>query len=502
MSNGQFCQRTRREFLWEAGGGFAGTALTGMLAADGFFAPGSVSAAEAAGAAKSLATSGLAGGSAAFVNPMAPKKPHFAPKATSVIFLFMYGGPSHIETFDYKPKLYPLDGKTIPVKTFGRGGRKNEGRVVGPKWQFKPYGQCGKLVSDLFPNLGECVDDMAFIHSMYAESPIHGSAMLMMNSGRILSGHPSLGSWVTYGLGSENQNFPGYVVMLDKSGGPISGPKNWSSGYMPAAYQGTVIRASGVPIHNLEAPAGISRDLQRRVLDRLRDRNQIHLQERMDNSDLAARIASYELAFNMQQHAPEAVDFGQESEKTLGLYGIDQPRTEDFGRKCLLARRLVERGVRFIQIYSGGAHNDDNWDAHSDIVVNHTKHAGNTDKPIAGLLKDLRQRGLLDKTLVVWGGEFGRQPTAEYAQGTGRDHNAFGFTMWMAGGGIKGGVSIGETDELGSAAVSDRCHVKHLHATVLNQMGLDPNHLAYFYGGLDQKLVGVEGADPIAKLIG
>jgi hypothetical protein len=290
--------------------------------------------------------------------------------------------------------------------------------------------------------------------------------------------------------------------MLDKSGGPISGPKNWSSGYMPAAYQGTVIRASGVPIHNLEAPAGISRDLQRRVLDRLRDRNQSHLHERMDNSDLAARIASYELAFNMQQHAPEAVDFGQESEKTLGLYGIDQPRTEDFGRKCLLARRLVERGVRFIQIYSGGAHNDDNWDAHSDIVVNHTKHAGNTDKPIAGLLKDLRQRGLLDKTLVVWGGEFGRQPTAEYAQGTGRDHNAFGFTMWMAGGGIKGGVSIGETDELGSAAVSDRCHVKHLHATILNQMGLDPNHLAYFYGGLDQKLVGVEGADPIAKLIG
>jgi hypothetical protein len=242
--------------------------------------------------------------------------------------------------------------------------------------------------------------------------------------------------------------------------------------------------------------------MQRRILDTLREYNSDHAVAHPDNSNLAARIASYELAFNMQRHAPEAVDLSRESEATRELYGINSPRTQEFGRRCLLARRLVERGVRFVQLYAGGAHNDDNWDAHSDIVVNHTKHAGNTDKPIAGLLKDLRQRGLLDKTLVVWGGEFGRQPTAEYAQGTGRDHNAFGFTMWMAGGGIKGGVSVGETDELGSAAVSDRCHVKQLHATILNQMGLDPNHLAYFYGGLDQKLVGVEGAEPIAKLIG
>jgi hypothetical protein len=485
---GQFCQRTRREFLWQTGGGFAGAALTGMLSTDGFFER------TASGAEQSSGARG-------FVNPMAPKKPHFDAPATNVIFLFMYGGPSHMDTFDYKPKLYPLDGKTIPVKTFGRGGHRNEGRVVGPKWQFKPYGQCGKMVSDLFPHLGECVDDMAFIHSMYAESPIHGSAMLMMNSGRILSGHPSLGSWVTYGLGSVNENFPGYVVMLDKTGGPISGAKNWSSGYMPAAYQGTVIRAGEVPIHNLAAPAGVSREMQRRMLDRLRDRNQEHLEDRADNTELAARIASYELAFKMQQHAPEAVDFASETEQTLKLYGIDRPQTEDFGRKCLLARRLVERGVRFIQIYSGGAHNDDNWDAHSDIVVNHTKHAGNTDLPIAGLLKDLKQRGLLKNTLVIWGGEFGRQPTAEYAQGTGRDHNAYGFTMWMAGGGIKGGTSVGETDELGSAAISDRCHVKHLHATALHQMGLDPNNLSYFYNGLDQKLVGVEGAEPITKLI-
>jgi hypothetical protein len=479
----QFCGRTRREFLWETGAGFGAAALTGLLSADGFFN-------------KATGAEGTS-----FVNPLAPRKPHFAPKAKAVIFLFMYGGPSHVETFDYKPKLYPLDGKTIDVKTFGRGGHKNQGRVVGPKWQFKQYGQCGKYVSDLFPNLGQCVDDIAFIHSLYAESPIHGSAMLMMNSGRILSGHPALGSWVTYGLGSENENFPGFVVMLDHKGGPISGPKNWSSGYMPAAYQGVVIRADKTPIHNLERPAGITLEAQRDLLDRLREKNEEHLESRADNTELAARIASYELAYKMQQHAPEAVDFGKETPETLALYGIDGSRTEDFGRKCLLARRLVERGVRFIQIYSGGAHNDDNWDAHSDMVKNHSKHAGDTDKPIAGLLKDLKRRGLLDSTLIVWGGEFGRQPTAEYAQGTGRDHNAYGFTMWLAGGGIKGGVSVGETDELGSAAVRDRFHVKNIHATILQQMGLDPNKLSYFHGGLDMKLVGVEGAEPISQII-
>jgi hypothetical protein len=481
-SDKQFCGRTRRQFLWETGGGFTGCALTGLLSAEGFF--------NKANAAESK-----------FVNPLAPKKPMLPAKAKSVIFIFCYGGPSHIESFDYKPNLYPLDGKTIPIKTFGRGGHKNEGRVVGPKWKFKQYGECGKWVSDLFPNIATCVDDIAFIHSMYAESPIHGSAMLMMNSGRLLSGHPALGSWVNYGLGSENENFPGFVVMLDKTGGPISGPKNWSSGYMPAAYQGVVIRADSTPIHDLALPPGTTREQQRDLLDRLREKNEDHLASRHDNTELTARIASYELAFKMQQHAPEAVDFSKETKQTHELYGIAEKRTEDFGRKCLLARRLVERGVRFIQIYSGGAHNDDNWDAHSDMIANHTKHAGNTDKPIAGLLKDLKARGLLDSTLVIWGGEFGRQPTAEYAQGTGRDHNAYGFTMWVAGGGIKGGTSVGETDELGGAAVKDRFHVKNLHATVLQQMGLDPNKLSFFYGGLDQKLVGVEGAEPIKQII-
>jgi len=442
-----------------------------------------------------------ADGLSPFVNPLAPKVPPRPAKAKSVIFLFMYGGPSHVDTFDYKPDLYPLDGKTIEVKTFGRGGKKNEGRVVGPKWAFRPYGECGKMISDLFPNLGTCVDDMAFVHSMYAESPIHGSAMLMMNSGRILSGNPCLGSWVTYGLGSENENLPGFVVMLDKSGGPISGPKNWSSGYMPAAYQGTVLRADDVPIHDLAVPQGGSGVVRRRLLDRLREKNESHLASRADNSELVARIASYELAFKMQSSAPEAVDFGQESPETLSLYGIDRTETRDFGRKCLLARRLVERGVRFVQIYSGGSHNDHNWDAHNDLVENHTMHAGRTDLPIAGLIKDLKRRGLLDETLIVWGGEFGRQPTAEFEKGTGRDHNAYGFTMWLAGGGIKGGTSVGATDELGSAAVEDRFHVKNLHATMLTQLGFDPNGLSYFYGGLDQKLVGVEGAEPIRQII-
>jgi hypothetical protein len=336
---------------------------------------------------------------------------------------------------------------------------------------------------------------------MTADSPIHGSAMLMMNSGKVISGAPALGSWVNYGLGSENENLPGFVVMLDKKGGPISGAKNWSSGYMPASYQGVVMRSEGAPILDLGLPAGMTESMQRRLLDRLLEKNRQHQLRQLDNSDLAARIASYELAYKMQQHAPEAVNFAGETDSTQKLYGLDQPRTQDFGRKCILARRLVERGVRFIQVYSGGNHNDANWDAHGDLEKNHNYHAGNTDRPIAGLLMDLKQRGLLDSTLVVWGGEFGRQPTAEYAKGTGRDHNSYGFTMWMAGGGIKGGQSVGTTDELGSAAVEKPFHVKRLHATILNQMGMDPNRLSYFYGGLDQRLVGVEEVEPIHEVI-
>jgi len=270
---------------------------------------------------------------------------------------------------------------------------------------------------------------------------------------------------------------------------------------MPAHYEGTILRAAGTPILDLHRQQDASAAAQRDLLDTLRDYNSEHLAARGNNSALASRIASYELAFKMQSTAPEAVDMSQESESTKKLYGLDDKRTEDFGRQCLLAWRLVERQVRFIQIYSGGNHNDANWDAHGNLMANHNLHAGETDKPIAGLLKDLKQRGLLEQTLIVWGGEFGRQPTAEYAEGTGRDHNAYGFTMWLAGGGIKGGVSVGSTDELGSAAVDRPFHVKHLHATILHQLGIDPDRLTYFYGGLDQKLVGVEGAEPIREIM-
>jgi hypothetical protein len=477
-----FCGRTRREFLWETGCGFGAAALASLLSGDGFFAQRAEAAPQ-------------------FTNPLAVKSPLLPAKAKSVIFLFMYGGPSHIDTFDYKPAMVGMDGKTIEVKTFGRGGHKNQGRIVEPRWKFRQRGECGKYVSDLFPHLGDCVDDIAFMHSMTAESPIHGSGLLMMNSGRLQSGSPALGSWVNYGLGSVSDNLPGFVVMLSREGGPINGSKNWSSGFIPASYAGTTFRAEGSPINDLSLPSGTTRPLERDVLDTLRRMNERHHVARPDQHELAARIAAYELAYKMQAHAPEAVDLSQETQATRDLYGVDHAQTRDFGTRCLLARRLVERGVRFVQVYSGGGHNDDNWDAHGDLVANHTKHAVATDQPIAALLKDLKQRGLLEETLVVWGGEFGRQPTAEYGVGTGRDHNSYGFTMWMAGGGIKGGVSVGATDEIGSAAVDKPFHVKRLHATVLNQMGLDPNRLSYFYRGLDQKLVGVEQVEPIAEII-
>ena len=483
-----FCRRTRREFLWQTGAGFGAAALTSMLSRDGLLPTASASTSPRVE-------------SSLTANPLAAVPSELVAKAKSVIFLFMYGGPSHIDTFDYKPSMVGMDGKTVAVKTHGRGGHKNSGRIVEPRWKFRQYGECGKWISDLFPNVGQHVDDIAFLHSMTAESPIHGSALLMMNSGKLQSGNPCLGSWVNYGLGSVNENLPGFVVMLDPSGGPISGAKNWSNGFMPATYQGTVLRTQGAPILDLKSPEGMTRDLERDLLDTIATTNQRHLATRTDNSDLAARMSSYELAFNMQVAAPEAVDLATESAATHQLYGTENEVTQDFGTRCLIARRLVERGVRFVQVYSGGHHNDKNWDAHGDLEFNHNLNAKKTDQPIAALLTDLKQRGMLDETLVVWGGEFGRQPTAEYALGSGRDHNSKGFTMWMAGGGIKGGVSVGTTDELGSTAVEKPMHVKRLHATVLKQLGCDPNKLSYFYNGLDQKLVGVEHTEPIAEII-
>src|SRR5262245_16701077 len=320
-----FCGRTRREFLWQAGAGFTGVALAGLLG-DDFFARQAV-------AADGLTT---------FVNPLAPKKPHFAPKARSVIFVFCYGGPSHIDTFDYKPTMQGRDNQTVRVKTSGRGGIKNQGRIVEPRWEFRQYGQCGKWVSDLFPHLARHVDELAFLHSMTADSPIHGSAMLQMNSGKIQSGSPCMGSWVNFGLGTVNENLPGFVVMLDPRGGPISGAKNWSSGFMPATYQATMIRSQGSPILDLKPPANVASEMQRELLDTLRLYNEDHRGPRSDNSDLAARIASYELAYKMQSSAPDAVDLSAESAETLELYGLSDKKSEFFGRQCLLARRLVE----------------------------------------------------------------------------------------------------------------------------------------------------------------
>ena len=438
----QFCGRTRRETLAQLGGGFGSLALAGLLPA--------ADAPPAAG-------------------PMAPKPAMHPAKAKAVIFLFMYGGPSQVDTFDHKPNLYPLDGKTIPIKTFGRGGHKADGRVVGPKWAFKPYGQCGKMVSDLFPHTGKHVDDMAFVHSLYAESPIHGSAVLMMNSGRLLSGNPCLGSWVTYGLGSENQNLPGFVVMLDGTGGPISGPKNWSSGYMPASYQGVVVRADKTPIHDLQPPAGMTREQQRTLLDRLKEKNEAHALTRADNSELAARIASYELAYKMQAHAPEAVDFARESKETLELYGIEGPtksRTADFGRKCLLARRLVERGVPFVEVTLDG------WDTHANNFDAVKTLCGTLDPAWATLMSDLKERGLLDSTLVVCMGEFGRTPKVNPQKG--RDHFPTAWSAVLAGGGIKGGQAYGRTRADGLAVEDKPVSVPDLLATVCTAIGVDP----------------------------
>jgi hypothetical protein len=474
------CNKTRREFLWETGAGFTGLAMTGMLAAEGFFNQARASTVQA--------------------NPLAPKPQMFPAKAKSVIFLFMYGGPSQLDTFDYKPHLVGRDGQTITVRSFRDGNVPKQLKLMEPRWKFKQYGKCGKWISDLYPNLGPCADDIAFIHSCYSDAPVHGSAMIQMNTGKILTGSPSLGSWVNYGLGTVNQNLPGFVVVTDTTGGPISGAKNWSSGYMPAAYQGTVLRSAGDPILDLTRPDGMSADMQRDILDSLGHFNAEHRAPRADNSNLAARISSYELAFKMQSHAPEAVDIAKEPESIKALYGMDKEETKDFGYRCLLARRLVERGVRFIQLYAGGGNTNflNFWDAHGGLVANHNRNAGRTDKPIAALLKDLKQRGLLDSTLVVWGGEFGR---TSHGTGDGRDHNAYGYTMWMAGGGIKGGVTAGATDELGMEAAVDRYHVKNIHATILHQLGLDPNHLSYFYNGLNQKLVGVVPVEPIKSII-
>ena len=342
----------------------------------------------------------------------------------------------------------------------------------------------------LFPNVARYVDDLCVIRSMYADTPTHSPGILQMNSGSIVTGKPSLGSWLGYGLGNLNDNLPNYVVMTDHRGGPRGGAAAWTSGYMPAAYQGTLFRSQGVPILNLENPDGIDRGRQRRSLDILGRLNQKHFEKRGGESELAARIESYELAFRMQTEAAEAVDVNQETSEIRDLYGFNRKETEYFGRQCLLTRRLLERGVRYIQLYSGGG--ADSWDAHEDCPDNHGRLALETDQPIAALIEDLKRRGMWDDTLLIWGGEFGRTPTSEGVGKPGRDHNQYGFTMWLAGGGVKGGQAVGATDEVGFTAVENRVHVSDLHATILHLLGLDHESLTFLHNGLDQRLTGVQ----------
>lgn len=425
------------------------------------------------------------------VNPLAPQAPHFAGKAKRVIFLFMVGGPSHIDTFDPKPLLEKYNGKPLP-ESFGKVQSqftKGDTPILGCPWKFSKHGQCGMDVSELYPRLATCVDDICFVRSFYTESVVHAPAMYQVHTGRILTGYPSLGSWVTYGLGSESENLPAYVVMPQPEGTPEGGTPCWSAAFLPAVHQGTVFRSGANPILYLKPPPGMTPERQRKALDLLQKFNDLDTLD--TDTELAARISSYELAFRLQSHAPEAVDLSQEPEHIHKMYGLDQKHTADFGSRCLMARRLVERGVRFVQLYSGGGPLITQWDAHKDIVANHTKMCGHTDQPIAALLQDLKQRGLLDSTLVIWGSEFGRLPMSQ--SGNGRDHNPHGFTMWFAGGGVKGGQVLGSTDEFGLRAVGDRFHMRDFHSTILHALGLDQNRLWFLHNGRHEKLTDFGG---------
>jgi hypothetical protein len=468
------CGNSRREFVWQMGGGFAGLALTSLLDRDGFFGQ------------KAIASDNN--------GPLAVRPAQIPTKAKACIFLMMNGAPSQVDTFDYKPSLEKYAGKPLPAgKDYINSGGRKVGYLTPAFRKFHPGGESGLLVSDYFPNVRKHADKLAVIKSCHTDSHAHGSALVAMNTGKTFIGRPSLGSWCVYGLGTENQSLPGYVVILDKRGGPISGQPNWSSGFMSAAYQGTLFRPVGDPILDLRGPDYVTREVQREQLDLLAMLNEKHLAQRPGGDELASRINSYELAYRMQTEAPEAVDLTQETEQTLTMYGVGQQPTDEFGRNCLVARRLVERGVRFVQLYSGGGHLEETWDAHESIEKNHGRHGAEVDQPIAALLADLEERGLLEETLVVWGGEFGRMPFSEGPNAPGRNHNPYGFSMWLAGAGVKGGITYGETDEFGFEAVVDRVHLHDLHATILHLMGLDHEKLTYFHQGRDESLTDVFG---------
>ena len=416
---------------------------------------------------------------------------HHPPQATSVIFLFMEGGPSAMDTFDPKPTLNKLAGQQLPASfkpIILAMGEKNP-PLMASKRKWAQYGDGGLWVSDWYPHVAQNADDLCVVRSCISDGINHSGGVCQMNTGSTLGGRPSLGSWVSYGLGTENQNLPGFVVLEDNPGLVVNGPRNWGAGFMPAKYQGTALQNGPEPIRNLATPKEVSAAVQKNKLALLRELNQKHASERRDQTELDARSASYELAFRMQAEAPEAVDLKDETAETEKLYGIDEAKTQNFGRMCLLARRMVERGVRFVQLYSGSG---SKWDAHSDIEKNHGTNCGATDKPIAGLLTDLKRRGLLKNTLVVWGGEFGRTPQSE--KGNGRDHNPAGFTMWLAGGGVRGGRTVGATDEIGLHAVEDRLHVHDFHATILRLLGLDNMLLTYLHKGRPERPTLNEGA--------
>ena len=460
---------SRRHFLQRTGAGFGALALQSLLSRDGLLASENQK------------------------SPLAPRAPHFAPRARSVIFLFMYGGPSHVDLFDPKPALAKWHGQPIPVwkKEDAFMGGKTKNVAMASPYAFAKHGQSGIEIAETFPNLARHADKLCVIRSMHTESNNHAPAIFQMNTGSILAGRPSMGSWVTYGLGSESESLPAFVVLLDQQGAPVNGALNWSNGFMPAAFQGVPFRSSGEPIAYLTPPKNVTAQRQRARLDLLKQWNTGYAAAHPAESDLAARINAYELAFRMQMSATECTDLAGESESMRKLYGLDEKVTAHFGKNCLLARRLVERGVRFVQVYSGGNEGPKAWDAHDDLKKNHDLHCAETDRPIAALLDDLQSRGLLDTTLVVWGGEFGRSPVAE--NGKGRDHHPKGFTMWMAGGGIKGGVVHGATDEFGYNAIEDKVSVPDLHATMLHQLGLDHEELTYRYTGRDFRLTDVSG---------
>jgi hypothetical protein len=467
--------RSRRDVLLTAGGGLGGLALNWLLARDAH-------AATPAGA-----------------NPLAAKPPHFPATAKRVIFLFMVGGPSQMDLFDPKPALTKWHGQPLPEGT-GRPKSqftKGDETVLGSTRKFRQHGRSGQWVSDLMPNLARCVDDVCFLKACWCTSTIHAPAMYELHTGRSLMGHPSLGSWVTYGLGSASENLPAYCVMPQPEGVPEGGAPCWGSAYLPAVYQGTLLRKGTAPVQNLRPPADVTADQNRRTFDLVRTLNGLSADP--TDTDLQARVASYELAFRMQTHAPEAVDLSRESKETHALYGTGDPRTADFGTRLLLARRLVERGVRFVQVYSGGGPLSMQWDAHDDVDQNHEKMCGHVDKPVAALLTDLKRRGLLDDTLVVWCSEFGRTPNSQGSRG--RDHNPLGYTMWLAGGGVKGGQSIGETDEFGLKGIRQKTSVNDFHATILHALGLNHENLTVRHDGRDERLTDV-GGEVVAGVFG